>query len=47
MLVFLFGITGIPHTERQALARRGDDYRHYQKTTSVFIPWFKRREVTT
>jgi steroid 5-alpha reductase family enzyme len=45
MLVFLFGITGIPHTERQALARRGDDYRHYQRTTSMFVPWFKRKEV--
>jgi steroid 5-alpha reductase family enzyme len=44
MLIFLFGITGIPHTERQALARRGEDYRRYQQTTSVFIPWFKHRE---
>jgi len=39
MLVFLFRITGIPHTERQALRSRGDAYRHYQETTSVFFPW--------
>lgn len=39
MLCFLFRITGIPHTERQALRSRGDSYRHYQGTTSVFFPW--------
>jgi len=43
MLVTLFWVTGIPHTERQALASRGDDYRAYQATTSVFIPWFPKR----
>lgn len=42
MLLFLFRLTGIPHTERQALRSRGDDYRHYQRTTSVFVPWFPR-----
>lgn len=45
MFLFLFGITGIPHAERQALARRGDDYRRYQQTTSAFFPWFKRKEI--
>jgi steroid 5-alpha reductase family enzyme len=44
MLLFLFRFTGIPHAERQALAGRGEDYRRYQRTTSVFVPWFKRRE---
>lgn len=39
MLVFLFRITGIPYTERQALRSRGDTYRAYQRTTSVFVPW--------
>lgn len=39
MLLFLFKLTGIPHVEAQALASRGDDYRQYQKTTSMFIPW--------
>ncbi len=42
MLLFLFKITGIPHTEKQAIASRGDDYRRYQKETSMFIPWFPK-----
>ena len=36
----LLKVTGIPWTERQALASRGEDYREYQRTTSSFIPWF-------
>lgn len=40
MWIFLFKFTGIPYTEKQALKSRGDDYRDYQKTTSVFVPWF-------
>ena len=39
MLFFLFRITGIPPTEANALASRGDAYREYQRTTSIFIPW--------
>ena len=39
MLVFLWFVTGIPYTERQALKTRGEDYRDYQRTTSPFIPW--------
>ncbi|RQO64498.1 hypothetical protein DBR43_32450 [Pedobacter sp. KBW06] len=39
----LFKVTGIPATEEQALRSKGDKYRNYQKTTSVFIPWFKNR----
>jgi steroid 5-alpha reductase family enzyme len=39
MLLFLYRVTGIPHTEAQALASRGDDYRDYQRTTSAFVPW--------
>jgi steroid 5-alpha reductase family enzyme len=42
MLVFLFRITGIPYTELQALKSRGERYRAYQRTTSVFVPWFPR-----
>ena len=38
MLIFLLKITGIPHTERQALRSRGAAYRDYQRRTSVFIP---------
>jgi steroid 5-alpha reductase family enzyme len=36
----LLRVTGIPWTERQALASRGKDYQEYQRTTSSFIPWF-------
>lgn len=39
MLLFLFRITGIPWTEKQAIRSRGDAYRAYQSTTSVFVPW--------
>jgi steroid 5-alpha reductase family enzyme len=39
MLYFLFRVTGIPATEEQALRSRGEDYREYQRTTSVFVPW--------
>lgn len=39
MLLFLFRLTGIPYTERQALRSRGERYRAYQRTTSVFFPW--------
>jgi steroid 5-alpha reductase family enzyme len=43
MLLFLFRVTGIPYTERQALRSRGDAYRAYQRETSVFVPWPPRR----
>lgn len=43
MLFFLLRVTGIPATEAQALKTRGDDYRSYQKETSMFVPWFPRR----
>lgn len=39
MFVFLWFVTGIPYTEKQALKSRGDDYRDYQRTTSAFFPW--------
>lgn len=39
MLFFLFKITGIPPTEANALASRGDAYRAYQRSTSVFFLW--------
>lgn len=42
MSYFLFKVTGIPATEAQAVRSKGDAYRRYQKTTSVFIPWLKR-----
>jgi steroid 5-alpha reductase family enzyme len=43
MAIFIFKITGIPATEEQALASRGEDYRRYQENTSAFIPWFPRK----
>lgn len=43
MLYFLFRLTGIPMTEEQSLRSRGDEYRRYQETTSVFVPWFRKK----
>lgn len=42
MLGTLCWVTGIPYTEAQSLRSRGDDYREYQRTTSVLIPWFPK-----
>ena len=39
MYVFVTRVTGIPYTEKQAVRRRGDSYRQYQRTTSAFFPW--------
>jgi steroid 5-alpha reductase family enzyme len=47
MLAFLFRVTGIPYTERQALMTRGEAYREYQRTTSAFVPWPPRRPERT
>jgi len=44
MLLFLYRVTGIPHTEAQALRSRGEDYRNYQKTVSAFFPWFPKKQ---
>jgi steroid 5-alpha reductase family enzyme len=43
MYLFLMKLTGIPHVERESLAKRGDDYRKYQETTPILIPWPKKR----
>ena len=45
LLYLFFNVTGIPPTEAQALASRGEDYRSYQRATSVFIPWFPRKGI--
>ncbi|TDR45847.1 steroid 5-alpha reductase family enzyme [Tahibacter aquaticus] len=42
MYAFLRWISGIPFTEAQALRSRGDDYRDYQRSTSMLFPWFTR-----
>ena len=45
MYVFLVKLTGIPHVEREALAKRGDAYREYQQDTHLLFPWPKKRKV--
>ncbi len=42
ILYLLLKVTGIPLTEEQSIRTRGDLYRQYQKTTSAFVPWFKK-----
>ena len=44
MFCFLYFFTGIPFTERHALQSRGDNFRHYQKTTSAFFPWWPKTD---
>jgi len=46
LLYFVLFVTGIPPTEAQALASRGQDYRRYQRTTSAFVPWIPRKDGT-
>jgi len=41
LLYLIVRVTGIPPTEEQALRSRGDEYRRYQETTSVLVPWFR------
>ena len=38
----IFKVTGIPMTEEQSIRSKRDAYKEYQRTTSVFIPWFKK-----
>ena len=42
MLYLLLQVTGIPLTEKHSLESRGAAYREYQRTTSRFIPWFRK-----
>ena len=42
LLFLLLKVSGVPPTEAQALSSRGDDYRRYQQSTSVFFPWFPK-----
>jgi len=44
MYLFLMKLTGIPHVERESLAKRGDAYREYQQTTRILIPWPKKKK---
>lgn len=42
MYHFLTKVTGIPLTEEYAIKSKGDEYREYQRTTSAFVPWFRK-----
>ena len=44
MYVFLTKLSGIPHVERESLAKRGNAYREYQQSTPMLIPWPKKRK---
>lgn len=38
----IFKVTGIPMTEEQSIRSKGEAYKEYQRSTSVFVPWFKK-----
>jgi steroid 5-alpha reductase family enzyme len=42
ILYLVLFVTGVKPAEEQALRSRGDDFRRYQRETSVFVPWFPR-----
>ena len=44
MLLLICKVTGIPPTEAQAVARRGEAYRRYQREVSPFLPWPPRED---
>jgi steroid 5-alpha reductase family enzyme len=41
--LLIFKVTGIPMTEEQSIRSKGELYKEYQRTTSVFIPLPKRK----
>ncbi len=43
MYYFLMHVSGVPLAEAQSLKTKGEDYRRYQATTSMFIPWPKQK----
>lgn len=43
MLGLLLKVTGVPPQEEHALKTKGEAFREYQRTTSVFVPMPKRR----
>ena len=47
ILYLLLRVTGVPLSEAQSLRSRGDAYRRYQATTSVFVPLPPRRHRTS
>ena len=44
MGLLIYFVTGVPPSEAQSLASRGELYRAYQKRTSILVPWFVKRE---
>jgi steroid 5-alpha reductase family enzyme len=42
ILYLLTKVTGIPATEQQSLKTKGEKFKQYQRTTSVFVPWIKK-----
>jgi steroid 5-alpha reductase family enzyme len=44
MLFFLLKVTGIPMTEELAVKTKGEEYVAYQRTTSGFVPWFRKTQ---
>ena len=38
LLLLLLFVSGVPYVEARALKTRGDDYRAYQRETSMFVP---------
>jgi steroid 5-alpha reductase family enzyme len=42
ILYLILFVTGVKPSEEAALASRGDDFRRYQRETSVFVPWFPK-----
>jgi steroid 5-alpha reductase family enzyme len=46
MYAFLRWISGVPHTEAQALRSRGAAYRDYQRRTPMLFPRFPRKDST-
>ncbi len=42
ILYLLLKVTGIPMTEQQSLRTKGEAFKKYQQSVSVFVPWFKR-----
>lgn len=39
----IWKVTGIPATEEQNRKSKGEAWLEYERTTSVFVPWFKRK----
>lgn len=46
MFYLMMYVSGVPLAEEQSLRSRGDDYRRYQKTTSIFFPMPPKKEMS-